>query len=230
MKKSTIPMKIYIILITSIFLLFFIWVNSYITNFSKNLTFSNNQTSHTFFKKNLTKYQVWMILWARVYKNWRLSDILKDRTDTAIEFYNKWYFDKFLVSWDHGQKEYDEVNAVKNYLLNKWIKGNDIFLDHAWFDTFDSFYRAKNIFEIESLFIFTQEFHLPRSVYLAKKLWINNVYWIVSDKHIYLSQKTNNLREYLAKIKAFLEIQFWSKSKYLWDKILISWDWKVTWD
>jgi len=80
-----------------------------------------------------------MILGAKVYEDGRLSSILIDRIKTALLVYRSGKAKKILVSGDHGRKSYDEVNAVKRYLLDvEKVPGEDIFLDHAGFDTYDS--------------------------------------------------------------------------------------------
>ena len=91
--------------------------------------------------------QVILILGAKVHENGQMSDMFRDRVGTAIALYESKKAGKILVSGDHGQKNYDEVNAAREYLLQHGVKGEDIFLDHAGFDTYDSVYRAKKIFQ-----------------------------------------------------------------------------------
>jgi len=102
-------------------------------------------------------------------------------------------------------------------------------MDHAGFDTYDSVYRAKEIFEVESMIIFTQEFHLPRAVYIAKKLDMES-YGVISDKHIYVAAIYNDLREVLARVKAFGDITFKNKPKFLGDIIPINGNSLESWD
>jgi len=205
-----------------ILIIFCISVNFYITKTSEKFIFSEIE--------NLENKKIWLVLWARVYK-WKIvSTILKDRLDSSIEIFKKWKFEIFLLSWDHWWKYYDEVNTMKNYLLQKWIPKEKIFLDHAGFDTYDSFYRAKYIFWVKSLIVFTQEFHLPRAVYIGRWLKLD-VAWFISDKHKYLNQNYNERREFLARIKAFLDVEILhSKSKYIWEKIDINWSYLESWD
>lgn len=178
---------------------------------------------------DLPSAQVVMILGARVYNNGRLSDILKDRTLTALEVYKNGKVKKILVSGDHGREDYDEVNVVKEYLLENGVKPEDIFLDHAGFDTYDSLYRAKYIFKVDSLIVSTQKFHLPRAIYIGKKLNVET-YGIIADKHIYRSALTNNIREIFSRTKAFFNINLNSKSKFLGPEIPISGDGRESWD
>lgn len=173
--------------------------------------------------------QTALVLGAKVYSNGQMSSVFQDRVDTVIELYESGRVKKILVSGDHGRENYDEVNSAKNYLLEKGILKEDIFLDHAGFDTFDSIYRAKEIFQVDSLIIVTQNFHLPRALYIAKKLGIDSC-GKIADKHIYLKQSYMNRREILAKIKAWLDIIFHSDPKYLGDVIPVTGESIKSWD
>ena len=86
------------------------------------------------------------------------SLMLKRRLDKSLEVYEK-LDTKLLVSGDHGHFEYDEVNTMRNYILGKNIDSKDIFMDHAGFSTYDSIYRAKEIFGCSNIIIVTQEYH-----------------------------------------------------------------------
>jgi vancomycin permeability regulator SanA len=176
-----------------------------------------------------THKQAALVLGAKVWNNGNLSDIFRDRVKTAIELYNTGKVDKILVSGDHGQVEYDEVNTAKEYLLENNIKPEDIFLDHAGFDTYDSLYRAKEIFQADSLIVVTQDFHLPRALYIANKLEIDAC-GVSADLQRYYGEDARNRREVLAKVKAWLNITFNSKPKYLGDTIPLSGSGLDTWD
>ena len=204
-----------------VILVFGFMISFKIEKSSRNFVFSE--------AKDVPETQVALVLGARVWQNDILSHTLQDRVDTSIELYKLGKVKKFLLSGDHGREEYDEVNAMKKYLLEKGVPAKDIFLDHAGFDTYDSIYRAKEIFEVESVTIVTQEFHLPRSVYVAKSLDIK-AYGVVADKRIYLMAKRNALREKVAQQKAFFNCLFNSKPKFLGDKIPISGDGRKSWD
>ncbi|MCK4799462.1 YdcF family protein, partial [Candidatus Parcubacteria bacterium] len=126
-------------------------------------------------------------------------------------------------------KNYDEVNTAKDYLLDKGVKSEDIFLDHAGFDTYDSLYRAREIFEVSSVIVVTQNFHLPRAVYIGRKLDLE-IYGFSADKHLYANVDYNESREIFSKVKAFFDVSFHAKPKFLGEKIPISGDSKKSWD
>lgn len=100
------------------------------------------------------------------------SPILAERADTAIALYNAGAAKKILISGDDGENNYDEVTPVLHYLLARNIPQSDIYLDHAGFDTYSSMYRARHIFGARSLLIPTQDFHVPRAVFVARSMGI----------------------------------------------------------
>ncbi|MCK4635469.1 MAG: YdcF family protein [Candidatus Moranbacteria bacterium] len=199
--------------------IFLIGINFYIIKSTQDQIYFNQD--------NLPEYQTALLLGAKVYDDGTLSFIMQDRADTAIEIYNLGKVEKILVSGDHGTTGYDEVNTVKNYLVKKGIPEKDIFTDHAGFDTYDSVYRAKNIFEVRSMIIVTQEFHLPRAIYIANSLGVESV-GIVADKR--RSFLINYLRENVARIKAFLNVVFGAESEFLGERIPITGESKESWD
>ena len=203
-----------------LFLTFFVSVNFYVLNIGNKYVLDSIE--------EINKADVVIILGAKVFND-NLSHILIDRTDTAIELYNNQKVNKILVSGDHGRKNYDEVNAIKDYLLKKGVPSEDIFLDHAGFNTYDSMYRAQYIFEINSALISTQNFHLPRAIYIARELGID-AYGFPADKRIYGKELHNNIRESFARAKAWLNITLHSKPKFLGEKIPISGDSQESWD
>ncbi len=145
-----------------------------------------------------------MVLGALVYPNGTPSDVLADRLLHAYELYKNGKAKKILVSGDHGTKRYDEVNAMKDFLMQKGVPREDIFMDHAGFDTYDSMFRAKSIFMINTLLVSTQAFHMNRALYIARKLGLEAYGYPSSDKEVYHINALR-LRESLAKIKAFLD-------------------------
>jgi len=165
--------------------------------------------------------QVALVLGAKVYEDGGLSDMFRDRIDTAIGLYEAGKVEKILVSGDHGTEEYDEVNAAKDYLLEQGVPGADIFLDHAGFDTYDSVYRARDIFQVESVILVTQEYHLSRALYIADRLSVDAV-GVGADLHIYGGEDYRNFRESFAVVKAWLDVALKSKPKFLGEPILIS--------
>ena len=171
-----------------------------------------------------------MILGAYVYENGNPSPVLQDRLDYGYEIYQAGKAKKIIVTGDHGTIQYDEVNAMKDYLLKKGVPAQDIFLDHAGFDTYDSMYRARDIFGVKSLIISTQQFHINRALYISQRLGLDS-YGYPSDDNILPRIQLQNARESLAKVKAVLETDILrNKPRLLGPKIPISGDGRVTFD
>ena len=162
----------------------------------------------------------------------RLSPVLQDRVDAGIRLKERRKGKKLLLSGDHGQRYYDEVNAMRLYVLANApsIEAEDIFMDHAGFSTWDSMYRARDVFEVRDLLIVTQRFHISRAVCIARSLGLDAVgYGINQDRFKGRNLRNWNLREYFARIKAFFSIITKPKPRYLGDKIPISGDGRATW-
>ncbi|MFA5830122.1 MAG: ElyC/SanA/YdcF family protein [Candidatus Gracilibacteria bacterium] len=197
-----------------------------------DINFSMFQQTGAYIYSDLGKVPakpVVMVLGAKVYVGDKMSSILLDRVQTALEIYQAGKAQKILLSGDHGTKTYDEVNTMKKYLLDHGVLAQDIFLDHAGFDTYDSFYRARDVFEVKSMIVVTQAFHLPRAVYIGNAMGIDTV-GFVADKQRYQSEFMNNFRESFARVKAFFDVKFYALPKFLGPKIPITGDSHLSWD
>lgn len=141
-----------------------------------------------------------LLLGAGVYPGNRVSQVVYDRLVKAAELYKAGRVKKILVSGDHGTKEYDEVNTIRRRLLELGIPGPDIFMDHAGFSTYDSVYRALAVFGLSNAVIVTQEFHLPRALYIAKNLGMQAVGY-PADRVVYDNRHWFAVRETAARVK-----------------------------
>lgn len=153
------------------------------------------------------------------------SPILEERTNKAIELYLNGKVSKILMTGDNSALTHDEVTPVRKYLIDAGIPAGDIFLDHAGFDTYSSMYRARDIFEAQSMTVVTQDFHLPRAVYIARHLGVT-AYGVHA-----LGQGTlrNYVREIPASLKALFDIVRQRVPKYLGEKIPLTGDGSTTW-
>lgn len=155
------------------------------------------------------------------------SMMLGNRLDMGIKLYNGMNT-KLLLSGDHGTKEYDEVNAMRDYVLEQNIDTHNVFLDHAGFSTYDSMYRAKEVFGIKKVIVVTQRYHLYRSLYIANELGIE-AYGVAADDIPYpMINKKNEIREFLARNKDFVKVMFKPSSKYVGEPIDIAGDGNLT--
>ncbi len=176
------------------------------------------------------KMQAAIVLGAYVHPGGSLSHMLADRVKTAVELYEEGYVDKILMTGDNGRIDYDEVNYMRLYAENLGVPTEDIFMDHAGFSTYDSMYRAREIFQVHSAVVVTQAFHLPRATYTARAMGIDAV-GVGADKHVYAGASFYELREVAARIKAFLQIHvIKSKPRFLGEVLPIEGDGRVTHD
>jgi SanA protein len=162
----------------------------------------------------------------------RLSPVLQDRVDAGIILMENGKGEKLLLSGDHGQLYYDEVNAMRLHVLANApaIAEEDIFMDHAGFSTWDSMHRARDVFEVKDLIIVTQKFHISRAVCMARSLGLDAVgYGINQERFKGRSLRNWRLREYFARVKAFYSIVVKPKPRYLGEKIPILGDGRATW-
>ena len=152
------------------------------------------------------------------------SHMLEERLNKGIDVYNTGCTNRILMSGDHGQEDYDEVNVMKSFAVNCGATSNEVFMDHAGFSTYESMYRARDIFCVESVVIITQRYHLYRAVYDARKLGLN-AYGVCADgQYDYdITVRTyNNTREALARCKDFVWCIAKPEPTYLGEEIPIS--------
>ena len=121
-----------------------------------------------------TGYDCIIVLGCQVWGD-RPSHLLSDRLDVGIALYHAGVAPKILMSGDHGQTDYDEVNAMREYAMAHGVPSEDIFMDHAGFSTYESMYRAWDIFGIERAVVVTQKYHLYRALYDASAFGIEAV-------------------------------------------------------
>lgn len=168
-----------------------------------------------------------LVLGCLVHSDGDPSDMLEDRLRRGVELYGLGAAPKLLMSGDHGREGYDEVDAMKQYAVDTGIASEDVFMDHAGFSTYESLYRAKEIFGAKKILIVTQEYHLYRAVYIAKMLGLE-AYGVASDYRTYAGQFGRDLREVLARVKDFGSCVFKPKPTYLGEAIPISGDGNLT--
>ena len=162
-----------------------------------------------------------LILGCGVREDGTPSLMLGDRLETGIALYEAGASEKLLMSGDHGRKEYDEVNTMKDFAMERGIPSEDIFMDHAGFSTYDSMYRARNVFCAKKVIIVTQAYHLPRALYVAEKLGLE-AYGVAALDVNYHGQMYRELREMLARAKDFCSAWLQPAPKYLGEAIPVS--------
>ena len=154
------------------------------------------------------------------------SPVLEERAHTAVALYMMGKVSKILVTGDNGALTHDEVTPVRKYLTDAGVKSEDIFLDHAGFDTYSSMYRARDVFRADSLTIVTQDFHMPRAIFVARELGIS-AYGVVPERG--QGDVYDYVREIPASMKALFDLATRRAPKYLGGTIPLSGDGTVTW-
>ena len=170
-----------------------------------------------------------LVLGCYVHENGNPSDMLHDRLQMGVELYDLGAAPKLLMTGDHGRTTYDEVDAMKTFAVDAGIPSENVFMDHAGFSTYESMYRAKEIFQAEKILIVTQEYHLYRAIYIAESLGLE-AYGVSADYRSYSGQLGRDVREILARVKDFGSTLLKPKPTFLGEAIPIWGDGNLTTD
>ena len=168
-----------------------------------------------------------LVLGAKVRDDGTPSAMLEDRIKVGIELYDLRVSDTLLMSGDHGRKDYDEVNCMKNYAVDEGVPAERIFLDHAGFSTYESLYRAREVFGAQSVVIVTQKYHLYRALYIADALGLDAV-GVPADLRPYFGQIKRDVREAAARVKDFITSVVQPLPKYMGEPVSLAGDGSVT--
>jgi len=206
LKKNRRKILIVMAAVTGLIAALIIWANVYILRNTDSFVLATGRGD--------MKKTVIIVLGARVYGNGDPSNQLEDRLIVAAELYKKGLGKKVLVSGDHGKTTYDEVNAMRDYLLSRGVYSSDIFLDHAGFRTYDTMVRAKKVFLVNDAYVVSQRYHLPRAVFLARRAGID-AHGVTADRRKYLNRVRDNLREILARTCAMIDCVIGREPKFL---------------
>ena len=211
-KKRKINRMIKIMIIGIIILMIAIFsLNIYVVNNTKNEIVKEENVS------NIEGVDCILILGAGIWGD-KPSPMLEDRLKEGITLYNKRTTKKIIMSGDHSREDYDEVKIMKEYAESEGVPSEDIFMDHAGFSSYDSVYRAKEIFGVQKMIIVTQKYHLYRSLYIAKKLGIE-AYGIESNLRTYPGQVFREIREILARDKDYFKCIMKPEASIMGEKI-----------
>lgn len=211
-KKRNINRMIKIMIIGIIILMIAIFsLNIYVVNNTKNEIVKEENVS------NIEGVDCILILGAGIWGD-KPSPMLEDRLKEGIVLYKQGTTKKIIMSGDHSREDYDEVKIMKEYAESEGVPSEDIFMDHAGFSSYDSVYRAKEIFGVQKMIIVTQKYHLYRSLYIAKKLGIE-AYGIESNLRTYPGQVFREIREILARDKDYFKCIMKPEASIMGEKI-----------
>ena len=155
------------------------------------------------------------------------SLMLSERIKTGVALYKAGAAPKLLMSGDNGTKGHDEVNAMKDAAMAAGVPSADVFMDHAGFSTYDSMYRARDIFGAEKIVIVTQAYHLPRALWIARRMGLEAI-GVACDTRRYAGQTYRDLRELAARDKDFIKCLRMPEPKYLGEAIPLTGSGDVT--
>jgi SanA protein len=146
------------------------------------------------------------------------SQILEDRILAAVELYKAGKIQKIIMSGDNRFVDYNEPEVMKEFAIKNGVRDFDIQADFAGRRTYDTCLRAKEIFGVNRAILITQEYHLPRAMYLCKAFGIESTGYI-ADKRVYLGIRQYELREILARTSAYIDVMIRHPEVILGEKI-----------
>ena len=151
--------------------------------------------------------KVAIVFGAGLYRNGSPTPVLRDRVATAAELYHTGKVEKILMSGDNSTPEHNEPGAMRDYAISLGVPDQDIILDYAGRRTYDTCYRARHVFAIDSAILVTQAYHLPRALYTCNMLGVPAV-GVPADLRQYrrVSQTFWNLRESAATAVALWQV------------------------
>lgn len=220
MKKKLIKIGLILLIIGVSMMIIVLSVNGFVKSSTKNQILEEGEWS------SLDDVDCILVLGAGVWGD-RPSPMLEDRLLEGIKLYKNKVSPKIMMTGDHGTKEYDEVNVMKTFAIENGVPSGDIFMDHAGFSTYESIYRARDVFAAKKIIIVTQEYHLYRALYIANELGIE-AYGVPADPRQYVGALYRELREILARNKDFIQCIFKPKPTYLGEVIPIFGDGNLT--
>ncbi len=152
-----------------------------------------------------SNYRVAVVFGAKVQANGQPTRFLKDRLDAAIRLYKEDQVDVILLSGEKLHEDFNEIDVMEKYLLDRGVKIEDTYLDGAGLDTYSTIYRTKNIYQFDKVILISQSYHLKRALFLGKVFGLDCIGYN-ADSGPYKTEGKQSFREILANIKALLDI------------------------
>jgi SanA protein len=178
-----------------------------IVTFATRIIFLLDASPQTFSKEDVPVRRVAIVFGAEVKRDGTPSVVLRDRVETAVALYKSGKVEKLLMSGDNRFVDYNEPESMRQYALTLGMPDSDIVLDYAGRRTYDTCYRAKEIFGVDSAIVVTQRFHLPRALFLCEAFGIDTV-GVEAENYYYLKRLRLfwNTREVLASVQSVLDV------------------------
>ena len=161
----------------------------------------------TFTVDNVPAERAAIVFGAGLLRDGSAGPVLSDRVNTAVQLYQQGKVDKLLMSGDNRFVEYNEPEAMRQYALERGVPNEDIVLDYAGRRTYDTCYRAKEIFQVQSAILVTQSFHMPRALFLCNWLGVESTGVEANNRYFRkVSRLYWNFREVFATPQAAWEV------------------------
>lgn len=159
--------------------------------------------------ENAPTVRVAIIFGAGLTRSGYPTPILRDRVETGVQLYFAGKVQKLLMSGDNRSPGHDEPGSMRDYAVGLGVPADAIVLDNSGDRTYDTCYRARAIFGLNSALLVTQSFHLPRALFLCRALGLNAIGVEANNRHYWpLSLFIWNLREQFATMAAFVDVYF----------------------
>lgn len=168
-----------------------------------------------------------LVLGAGVYGNKYPSNMLRDRLAKSVELYRLGVSDRLLMTGDNSRVNYNEVKVMKDYAVQNGVPSAHVFQDHAGFSTYESMYRARDIFASDKIVIVTQRYHLYRAVFVARALGLD-AYGVATEPTEYAGQIVREVREIIARPKDIVYCIFKPKPTFLGEVIPVAGNGDIT--
>jgi vancomycin permeability regulator SanA len=134
------------------------------------------------------------------------TDSLRDRVLTGVELYKSGKVRKIVMTGDNGTRYHDEVTPMRNLAIEEGVPSDDVIGDYAGFRTYESCYRARDVFGLSSVIAVSQNYHLPRILYICNSMRVNAV-GVSADRGQYADMYWSETREFLARLKAWWQVE-----------------------
>ena len=163
--------------------------------------------TRTYRTENVPARRVAIVFGAGLLRDGSPAPVLRDRVATAANLYFDGKVEKLLMSGDNRFLEHNEPGAMRTFAMELGVPEEDIVLDYAGRRTYDSCYRARQIFGVNGAILVTQGFHLPRAIYLCNNLGVSAV-GVPADRREYRQRSLLfwHLREIPATLVAMIEV------------------------
>lgn len=160
-----------------------------------------------------------IIFGAQIYGSGRLSAMLADRVTMGVKLYQQGKVRALLLTGDNSEVSYNEPEAMRQYALRLGVPNDAIVLDYAGFRTYDSCYRARDIFQVSGATLVTQDFHLDRALLVCNALGIDSVGVAAdmasSERYSARALLSSQLREFPSTVLSVFDLLRGEKPTYL---------------